>query len=371
MKDFPLFRSGEAGAAGTLLMAGPLLLFAVTPGMQPLAIVLILMALPMGLCVSGLACGGGPMAAGLLGGIGALYLITGLDGALLGAVYLLPIVIAFLVCILRRIPFWKSCAVMIGVHVASITGCYLILQQMAGGQLFEVAGDLVLGALEGWEGTDSLLYSFYQYGLIQVPDAMKDTVLVPVMGGNVLSDAARADMLLSLRALINNLVTTFVPSFLAGQSILGGVGSVFLSIRFGDAAAKGRDYKQVLDDKKELQAPDFPDLGMPPIHLWHLPRGMGWKVGVALIVGTLLQSSGSVPLAIAGVLLNGGATAIFTLQGVAMINFMQKMKGTRLGWRIAIPLILYMTSMLSIVGIFDQLNNFRGLRKPRQPKEEP
>ena len=98
---------------------------------------------------------------------------------------------------------------------------------------------------------------------------------------------------------------------------------------------------------------------------------MGWKVGVALIVGTLLQSSGSVPLAIAGVLLNGGATAIFTLQGVAMINFMQKMKGTRLGWRIAIPLILYMTSLLSIVGIFDQLNNFRGLRKPRQPKEEP
>ena len=67
----------------------------------------------------------------------------------------------------------------------------------------------------------------------------------------------------------------------------------------------------------------------------------------------------------------------FAVQGLAAINFNQHQRGTRKGWRVA-AIIAAMTvslfqSVLMIIGVFDQINNARGLRpalKPRDGGEE-
>jgi len=370
MKDFPLFRSVPAGMIGLGAMTVPLILLSLSSASAPLAVMIVIMLLPVAACICGLVCGAAPMMAGVLSGIFSLYCIAGTEGAQAAAVYLLPVMIAFFVVIIRRIPFWKGCAVMIGVHVAALAGCYLMIQSFVGGALFTRAGEAAAEYIAAAEGGDYLLYAAYQNGLISLTEEMKGSLLVPQGGGFVLGDAARQDLLLSVRGFVNSLLVTLVPSLMVGQSILGGVGCLALSLRWGSTAAQRRDYRQVIDDQKELQAPDFPDLGMIPVSLWHIPRGIGWKVGLCWMIGSVMQAGATAPLAIGGMILYAAANAVFTLQGIAFINFLQKAKGAKKGWRIALPILLYMLSALPILGVLDQITNIRGLRPPRQPKEE-
>ena len=115
---------------------------------------------------------------------------------------------------------------------------------------------------------------------------------------------------------------------------------------------------------------DFPDLEMPPLQTWHIPRGIGWQVGLALIGGYLLRFSGTHAVKIAGIMLYAAASGVFMIQGAAFINFMQKRRGTKRFWRVLVPLLLMTTPFLMFIGIFDQFNNVRGLRKPPEPKED-
>ena len=120
----------------------------------------------------------------------------------------------------------------------------------------------------------------------------------------------------------------------------------------------------------EKQKVDFPTLDMPPFQTWHIPRGIGWQVGVALIGGYLLRYSRTFALKIAGIMLYGAASSVFMIQGAAFINFIQKRRGSRRFWRVIVPLLLMTTPFLTFIGIFDQMNNARGLRKPPEPKED-
>ena len=376
MKDFPLVRSWRAAVIGALAVALPLLFLSATPLTGIYAAMLALLLLPAGLCIVGITGGLAPMLLGAGAGIAAMFLLAGQPGALLAAVYVLPILAVFILLFQFKVPFWKSCAAMIGVHVAALAGVYLLLQQLTGNNLYVVAGDTVMRALENWELGDTMLYQFYATGMIALPEHLAENALVQSGAtGIVLSAEARADLLLSTRSMVQSTLALLIPNLIVTQSILGGVLCLLLSIRFGYIAEERREFLKNppsdLEGKApEMRKPDFPTLGMPPLSLWHIPRGMGWQVGVALIAGNFLQMSASAPLVIAGIILYGASTALFTLQGAAMINFMQKTRGVKRHWRIIVPILLMMVSVLSFVGIFDQIVNLRGLRKPREPKEE-
>ena len=92
--------------------------------------------------------------------------------------------------------------------------------------------------------------------------------------------------------------------------------------------------------------------------------------GLLLLAGYLLRSSAHPTAAIAGTVLYSAGHAVFSIQGAALVNFMQKSKGTRRGWRVIVPILLLLFSLLVFIGIFDQISNIRRLRKPREPKEE-
>ncbi|MBR1586551.1 MAG: DUF2232 domain-containing protein, partial [Clostridia bacterium] len=191
-----------------------------------------------------------------------------------------------------------------------------------------------------------------------------------------LPEEVRRDMLLSVGALISQSLEELVPSLIVSQSILSGVGCLLLPLRFGYLAQEKRQFlsaapaEEAPEGEDGKRVVDFPDLGMPPLRAWHIPRGVGWQVGAALIAGLVLRSVETPALAVAGMILYAGSTAIFTLQGLALLNFMQHLRGRKRVWRVIIPLLLMMTRILSLLGILDQVINLRGLRKPREPKED-
>ena len=381
-KQLPLVRSVKACVIGALLVSLPFLFF-MLPGqriLDPLpalyASLLILYLLPTALCLVTMVCGLASAMAGLMAALACMASLAGSQGLLLTALYLAPVFAAFLIVIRYEIPFWKSLLALIITHAAALTAVYLLARNMAGGDLYGGAGDAVANFLENWDMGDLMLYQMYSMGLIDLKSELAGNALLEVMGGYQLSAAARADMLLSVRSLITGLLRSMVPHLIVSQSITGGTACLLLSLRFGFLAEEKREFLRsddtiIEEAEGEKKRPvQFPDLGMPPLNQWHIPRGMGWKVGVALAAGYLLRVSDSPAMSTAGVLLYGAASSIFAIQGIAAVNHFQKKRGTRRFWRVLLPLLLMTTGFPVIIGVFDQINNFRGLRKPPEPKED-
>ncbi len=380
-KQLPLVRSVKACVTGALLVALPFLFF-MLPGQRILgplpalyASLLILYLLPAALCLVTTVCGLASALAGLAAAMACMAALTGPQGMGLAALYLVPVFAAFLIVMRFEIPFWKSLLTMIAVHAAALTAVFLLARGMAGGDLYTGAGSAVASFLESWDMGDLMLYQLYSMGMIDLKSDLAGSALVQVAGGFQLSDAARADMLLSVRSLITSLMRGMAPHLIVSQSITGGTACLLLSLRFGFLAEEKREFLRNDPAAEEAEGDrkrpvNFPDLGMPPFNQWHIPRGMGWQVGVALAAGYVLRASDTPALETAGVLLYGAASAIFTVQGLAVVNFLQKKRGSRRFWRVLVPLLLSGTAIPMIAGLFDQINNFRGLRKPPEPKED-
>ena len=370
-------RSVKAAVIGSLLVIVPYALL--LPGrdiLGPLpavyAVMLTAILLPTALCLITMVCGTAPMLVAVGAAMSVLYTLMGVTGFALSALYVLPILAAFLVIMRREVPFKKSCPIMIGVHVAALAAVFAVCQRLTGGDLYNAAGNAVADFLKQWDMGDLLLYEFYSMGLIDLRESLRDNALQSSLYTFALSDAAREDMLLSVRTMITGQLQMLIPNLIVTQSIQGGVACLLLPLRFGYLAEEKRAFRreEPVGTPGEKQAVDFPTLDMPPFQTWHLPRGIGWQVGAALVGGYVLRLSGTFALRIAGIMLYGAASSIFVIQGAAFINFMQKQRGTKRFWRVLVPLLLMTTPFLMFIGIFDQLNNVRGLRKPPEPKED-
>ena len=380
MKDsFPLIRSVKSCVVGALIVAVPYLFF-LLPGqeiMGPMpalyAALLTIYLLPAALCTVTMVSGVLATILGFFAALISMTMLIGSAGLTMTAVYVLPVLIAFFAVSAYRVPFWKSCAVLVGVHVAALAAVYVLAQNLAGGDIYTAAGDAAADFLETWDMGDMMLYQLYGMGLLELRSDLADTMLVQVLGGYELSTAARTDLLLSVRTLVSDGLQSLVPNLLVSRSVIGGVACLLLPLRFGFLAEEKRAFlrdgaAELTEDGK--QKINFPDLGMPPFSLWHLPRGIGWQVGAALAAGYVLRMSGAPALSTGGTILYAAASSVFTIQGAAALNFLQKSRGTKRFWRILIPVILMMTQILVFVGIFDQISNFRRLRKPPEPKED-
>ncbi len=367
MKDFPLIRSGKAAVIGALLLAVPVILLSLTPFTGVYALLLIVFLMPMGCCTAA-AVGG--VAAGLAGLIASLYSafhLLGLQGLIGCSIYLVPIFLIFLFLMGQKPAFFKGCALLIATHILAFGCLYLFAQQQADHLLYQKTADAAVQALSEMPECDMLLLQLYQSGFITLPSSLEDQLRLMPNGLYFITPAARQDLLLSVGSMIENLLISLVVLVMTQHSIVSGVACLLLPLRFG----------KLHHEKLSFLAPEgteiapFPDLAMPPLSLWHLPRGMGWKVGLAWVMGSFLQAmGGSHAVSMAGTILYYAATAVFTWQGAALMNFTQKARGTKRPFRVMIPLLFYALGILPYMGIFDQIINLRGLRKPPEPKEE-
>lgn len=364
MKDFPLIRTPKGAVAGMAALTLPILLLSLTPLTGLYALMLVLLMLPAGMCLVAATGGLAPACMGLAAGAVACWRLCGQPGLVAGLVYLGCVFGAFLFVMLRKPAFFKGCGVMILAHIFSLAGVYLYLQSLFQNQLYQAAGQAAAQFLSSLPEGDSLLVQLCSMGFIGLPDALKEQPLVMENGLYALTPAVREDLLLSVSAMVESMVRSLMPMLLAEHSIISGVACMALSQRFG------KIYHDRLSAAAGPAPAPFRDLGMPPLSLWHLPRGLGWKVGLCWAAGMLMQGGTGDTLSLAGAILFHAANGVLSWQGAALMNFTQKAKGTRRFMRVLVPLLFFVMGILPFLGIFDQIINLRGLRKPPEPKED-
>ncbi len=372
MQSLPWTRSLRAALIGTLVVCAPFLLMMTgQAGASIVAVYLCQAAMPIALCLLLMWCGLLPALVCLaVGAFCASYTAGALAGALC-ALFLLSVLGAFCACVVKRVPFWKTVAAVAGAQFLAQLAIFVLLQQTLGGDLYSLGARALVEGLRAAPEGDGMLYQLYQMGVLSLPaefgTAFSD-ITVLKDGAYVLTDAVREEFLSAVYARARLLLLSYVPTAMVSQSITGAVLGVSLSIYFGRRAARRRAFKY---DREE---PEVPDLGMPELAKWHLPRGMGMRVG-ALAVGYLVTSfSQSETLAFAGAMMYVAFSAVYSIQGLAVVNFTQKQRGTGAFWRKVTLVALYLLSqqfqVLLILGVLDQALNIRKLRPPRERPAE-
>ena len=328
----------------------------------------VLTAGPAALMVTGLMAGLLPAAFCLAAILAALGIFGGGLTLACGALFLVPGLGVFAYCLYRRLPFWRACGLIAGTLALSVTAIFLLLQGLTGGTLYQTAGEAAAAALARMPLRDPMLSSLVSMGLLAVPSSLRDTAVVSVPGGYALSSEVVNELLLQVRSYVSQLTQALIPSLLISGSGLNALAGLSLSLRWGKQAARKRAF---LRDEPEQE---IPDLNMPPLRLWHLPRPWGLRIGVLGLGYFLARFSKSDALFMLGTLMFQVFSLCFGVQGLAAINFAQHKRGTGRGWRTAVVvaglLLRFMQTALIVVGVVDQFSNARGLRPPMRPRNE-
>lgn len=407
MRFFPLIRAGRPAGLMSCLLVLPMMLLAVIGRfVEPTAALLnplvCFFFYPVLLCVAGLWGGMLPLALGLLAAPLALGFSFGARAALLAALYLYPFAAAFVCVVARQTPFFKAVAWMAGALLLSQIAAYLILKAFAGGDIAVAAGTAVADWVKTSPDMDTVLFAFYQSGLITVKSELLSDYFV-ISANSILSVTAqgREQMLLALASAVEDRLFS-LPSLILSGSILYSVGGLGLSLYIGRVASQRSAYKKARraeveaamqrrreaaqhgepPPKIELETPKafrerlekaeqetpcgFPDLKMPPLSKWYLPRGAGLQAGLFALGYLPLLFSDQLAAVTVGQMMTAVFSGVYTVQGMAALNFLQKKAGVRAGGRRAALIVIYLLApvLLILLGVLDQLRNFRALRPP-------
>lgn len=344
-----------------------LLSFLSTSLLPAMSLALVTLSImPVYLVMTGMIAGFVPLAVCALGTVSCLAVTGGLPLAGFGALYLLPMLLVFVYGITRRMHFWKTLGGMIGAMFISQVLIYVFLQRITDGMLYETAANIAADFVASAPGRDNVFYLFLQAGVLRIPESMADTALVLKDNMYAFSEEAALEMLKQLRSQVIGLLQGMLPSLLVSGSILYSVIGLGLGIFFGQRSRHRRAVRLNEDEQ------DIPDLDMPPLSRWHIPRPWGLRIGI-LGLGYFLISMGNDTLQTVGALMWQVFATLFSLQGLAAIHHNQKARGTSKFWRIALFVaaftVSFMQTVLIIMGLMDQITNMRGLRPPLLPRD--
>ncbi|MBQ9196390.1 MAG: DUF2232 domain-containing protein [Clostridia bacterium] len=366
LKTYTTLRAAQIACA--LWVGAVALAFALSDAPAVLLSAAVLAAGPAALMIIGTVAGSIPMgvcAAVTLGGC----LLAGPGAlALCAAVYLLPALAVFAWCMDKNTPFWRSCGMTAGALLASQLIIFLWLQSRTAGQLAVAVGSLAARYINGLPYRDQLLYTLAASSFLQVPSAMQEGALLPVPGGYTLSDELINELLLQVRGYTGVLIESLVPNLFISGSGLNALLGLSLGIRYGRRTAANRAFR--LDEDVQ----PIPDLAMPALRDWHLPRPWGLRVGVLGVGYFLARYAQNSALSMLGLLMFQVFMLCYGVQGLAAMNASQHRRGTSRGWRCAVVvmalLLRFMQIALIAVGVIDQITNARGLRPPMWPRGE-
>ena len=315
--------------------------------------------------------------------VGGMYLMMGPVAAWCTLGYLAPTWLLFLIFYWQKTRWPWAAGGMILCQVISQAAMFLILNRMAGGELFARAGELIADAMAKSDMGDMLLISMANYGFIGLSGDLADGAVLLTEMGYTLTDPARQELLLSLRSLIHSLMSALLPGMLISHSIetalLSHVWPRHCMERESMTAKSAQNETDSAPDAKNenAAAPEteaafsFDADHLPHISKWHLPRPWGLRFGI-LGAGYFLASARNPAIAMLGQMFYALFTTVFSIQGLAAMNFVQHKKGTKYAWRVALPLVLtlLLPNTLMFLGIIDQVTNMRGLRPPRRRPDD-
>ena len=365
MRKLPLVRTPVSAVVLVLGFAACALL-CLMPLTMPTGLMILYTAGPFMLPLTLMLAGTVPAYLCLAVSAGCLFLLFGFPGLAVGLVYLGSMLAVFHVLCVREARFRTVALSAVLTLVLSQTALYAWLQAAYHRQAFQAAAD----AMTDWflqnsgEG-DILLYLLNSSGLLPLSSSFQGAGFE---SGYVLTDAARSDLLSALSALVVGMLNQMTTAMIVGMSLYLGAAAALIPER---AASAFRKRRLRLGDG-DASNPPVPIESAPRLKTWHLPRGWGLKVGI-LAAGYLLQTASTGALQVLGRICFEVFSAVFTIQGVALINHLQVGRRHRKGWRIAVPLLLCMIlpNAMYIVGVFDQILDPRHLRarEEEQPPE--
>lgn len=269
------------------------------------------------------------------------------NGGILLAVYLLPVCAAFLVCLELKIPFFRTAAIVLAAFIISMVIVFGILQRQSGGNLYNAVAQAALDGLDSMSGRDDLLYTLWRSGFISHGLEAGSQVITNAQNNSwAFKPEVVEEFYKQISTRVSLLMAGLLPGMLTSYAIsvsVPGMGlAVKLAHRYGAA----------------------PDLSMPPFSLWFLPKAAGKKMMVLAAGYIIAILSSNQVLQTAGQLMYNVFFALYSIQGLAFVNFSMKRRGTKPVLRLLLLLLLYLLlpPAAMLLGVFDQATDPRKLR---------
>lgn len=265
--------------------------------------------------------------------------LFGLWGAVMAALFLLPVGVTAAVLVEQERPFWLSVALTGTALFVSMGAVMGLLSLLAGSDVVSAISGMIRQMLDASGALgDSVLSAMMQLGLITAQDGSAVSV-------EVLDAATREQLVSSLVLMMDTVLRLEIPM----QMATGAVGVGLL----GQAALR----RGVRSRGEEIE--------YPPLRAWMVPSGWGRVLGVTLVAMYLLatlvpQVSSSMYYVFSGVF-----EQVFALQGIAALCYFLHGRGKGHGVQAVVFVLGYfaLRPPAILFGIADQTFDFSHRRE--------
>lgn len=306
----------------------------------------------------------GPLPAAMAGLMAALslQLSLGAGAAVAGLVYLMLPLALYYVCLLRRIPWQHSMQALGGIFVVVVLALFMVGRSSLGDDPFATLAQSAVSSVSAMPERDYFLNTLYRFGLLNLPEEIAASPLVAAAGGGfTYSPEALQEFYKQIAARVDLWLRALLPTLACSYSIWYAVVGPFVSQHYGHKHAQ----RLAFQGGEQARASDyFQGLHqLPQFSNWHIPKRQAYLLWAFGALGLVTRLSGST-LAIAGQMLYLAFASFFGIQGLSLVNHMQKRQNVRPLWRgLSLVLLMAILSQAAmLIGLYDQLADPRKLR---------
>ncbi len=295
--------------------------------------------------------------------LGGTRQVLGNEAALAASAYLALPLISMLICLHLKLSWQKTVISLLSVYVLSVMFIYLVMQRRADNDLFALIAQRVIDGINGMAERDSLLNTFYQFGLLGLPQEVAAQPLVEAVQGWTYSPQALQEFYKQIASRVDLWLRALLPTLISSYSLLLCIPGFFAAQFYGLRHAQRLAFRLGTD----VQAEEFcPKLEMPVFSSLFMPKAAGQALLILALGYLLARLSGNATLALAGQMMYNVFAALYVIQGLSYINFMQKKRNTRPGFRAFTLVMLFVLLQPALVfaGLIDQFMDPRKLRQP-------
>ena len=216
----------------------------------------------------------------------------------------------------------------------------------SGGQLVPWLAQAIVDRIDGHPNSATMLLNAYQAGLARLEGDMALIPALRIFGAIIIPPDTRLELLYSLRASIESLLTSLLPRGIVLWMLL----TALLPAIVAEGVLRG--------------AGRHSDL--PPLERWYMPRRLTNAVVVMMMLGFLPYLTASAPLVSLGEMCYTLGYWACALQGASLMLFLMVGRGVRpLGrWLLVALGVLFLPLALFFLGGYDQFRDPRHLRGP-------
>lgn len=323
-----------------------------TPFVNSTLLMMVVMFFPCMVCCSYLIGGSFCMIAEIVLCLISMNMAFGTGGAVIGAILLVIPAVTFIYICGQDIPFHKSICIMMAVYGLINIGLFIWLRAWCNGDILGAAGKAV---------EDSFRNMTYNGKTGIGNEMVRMLAQIGYLGENVSDDIE--NVYSALRTMTEEMTQMLILSQVS-NIIFSSVIAVGASQHFARRSGLRRGEKV-----------DLPKNGMPPLRDWYIPRQWGAAIGifaVGILMKLVFRYEENPAMNITGSVFFSIFEAFYMVQGIAVINCVQHRRGSGRFARLFVPLLMMavLPIVATLLGIWDQWKDIRGLRGPKADKEE-